>query len=94
MQFFYAKPLFIGTLQEVLKFPNTFETTLPKLFGHPSNQKNIAEGLVLKPIKNVCLSCGKRLILKNKPENTQKSKTQEKKKLQKFFIQLTKFGKH
>ncbi len=67
--FFYAEPLCRGTFEEVLKFPNTFETTLPKHYGHPSlNQENIAEGLVLKPIRAARMHNGQRVILKNKRE--------------------------
>lgn len=28
-KFFYAEPLFIGSLDDALKYPNTFQTTLP-----------------------------------------------------------------
>ena len=67
--FFFAEPLCTGTLKEILLFPNTFETTLPKHYGHPSlGSQNIAEGLVLKPIREQKLRNGKRVILKNKTE--------------------------
>jgi len=81
-KFFYAEPLFTGTLKEVLKFPNTFETTLPKHYGHPSlTQKNISEGLILKPIKTLRMHNGKRMILKNKTEEHLEVKKSKKEKM-------------
>lgn len=65
--FFYAAPLFSGKIKDAMEFPNTFETTIPSHYGHPSlGESNIAEGLVLKPMKNWYMPNGKRLILKNK----------------------------
>ena len=66
--FLFAEPLCTGSFQHVFDFPNTFETTLPKnYYDHPSlGPTNLAEGLVLKPIRNQHTPNGKRLILKSK----------------------------
>ncbi len=62
-----AKPLFSGTLDEVLQFNNTFESTLPKILGFPSpGEDNLAEGLVLKPRRTLYFATGSRIILKSK----------------------------
>ena len=82
--FFYAKPIFTGTLEEVLKISNTFESTIPELLGMPKLENNIAEGLVLKPIKSFYLPSGKRVILKSKTpqfSEVKKKPPQEKKDL-------------
>lgn len=67
--FFFAEPIITGTLKEILEFPNIFESTLPKHYGHPVlSEENIAEGLILKPLKERRLFPGnKRAILKSKP---------------------------
>lgn len=62
----YLKPLFRGSFQEVLQFPNQFLTTIPKLHGLPDIDQNFAEGVVIKPAKNMHFNNGSRIILKNK----------------------------
>ena len=64
--FLYAEPLATGTLQDMLNYPLGFVTTLPAKFGLPPlpDQKNTAEGIVIKPLKNILLESVK---ANNKP---------------------------
>ena len=56
----YARPLFIGSLQEALHFPIEFPSTMPALFGLPPLlQENKAEGVVIKPLKTLTISATK-----------------------------------
>lgn len=68
--FLYAEPLVIGTLQTMNSFPLGFESKLPAKFGLPALDKpNVAEGIVIKPLKNVVLDTKKgpkRVIFKRK----------------------------
>lgn len=64
----HAKTLFRGSLEECLKYPNDFESTLAKEFGLPEIKDNITEGVVIKPVRSTYFSSGSRLILKNKNE--------------------------
>ena len=71
--FFYAEPLVIGSLQEMLSYPVAFQTKLPAKFGLPpiDGKSNAAEGLVIKPLKTVQLETKKglkRVIFKRKLE--------------------------
>lgn len=53
--FFFASPLFEGTLSECVDFPNEFETTIPSRLGLPhldtgdDGMQNLAEGVVVRP---------------------------------------------
>ena len=72
--FMYAEPLCTGTLQQVLDYPLGFITKLPAKFGLPpiTEKPNVAEGVVIKPLKNVMLESKngpKRVIFKRKVEN-------------------------
>ena len=68
--FFYAEPLATGTLQDMISYPLGFESTLPRRFGLPALDKpNVAEGIVIKPVKNTILDTKKgpkRVIFKRK----------------------------
>jgi Rnl2 family RNA ligase len=79
----YAEPMARGTFAELCALSNVFATTIPKKLGHPAIDENVAEGLVIKPVVNVCLSTGSRVILKSKNEKfseTQKVKDTTKSK--------------
>jgi len=56
-KFFYAKPLFIGTFEDCCKYNYEFKSTIPKLLGlqplHKEYGDNLAEGVIIKPMKNV-----------------------------------------
>jgi len=75
--FFYAKPLFVGTLQECLAYPNNFEDPISGWLGLPSISNNTTEGVVIKPLYTKRFSSGERVALKNKNpkfrENTSKT---------------------
>ena len=70
--FLYAEPLATGTLQDMISYPLGFESKLPAKFGLPPLDKpNIAEGIVIKPIKDVFVESKKgpkRVIFKRKVE--------------------------
>ena len=73
--FFYAKILFQGTLDEALKFPNVFDSKIPAWLGLPEIENNMCEGTIVKTLKTKYFGNGSRVILKNKNEKwTEKSK--------------------
>ena len=75
--FLYSEPLLRGTLQDMTSLELGFETKLPAKFGLPplQDKKNTAEGIVVKPLKNVVLETKqgppRRVIFKRKVENFQ-----------------------
>lgn len=72
--FFYAKTLFQGSLEEALRFPNTFNSKIPDWLGLPL-LNNMCEGTIIKPLKTRYFGNGARVILKNKNEKwAEKSK--------------------
>lgn len=64
----YAKTLFQGKLEEALKYPNDFESTIPTYFDLPKIAANICEGTIIKPLEPSFFASGSRVILKNKNE--------------------------
>jgi len=66
----YSKPLGRGCFDDLLKLFDiqTFKSTLPAQFGLPELENNVAEGVVLKPIKNTWMPKGGRVIIKFKSE--------------------------
>lgn len=74
----YTEPLLTGTLQDMLGLELGFETKLPAKFGLPPLEgKNTAEGVVIKPLKNIVLDTSKgpqRVIFKRKVEQFQERK--------------------
>ena len=67
--FMYCKPICTGTYEQVFNFPLGFLTTLPALFKLPPVENNLAEGVVVKPMKNTVVQTSKgqkRLIFKRK----------------------------
>lgn len=69
--FLYAEPLVIGTLSDMINFPLGFDSTIPVKLGLPPlpKQSNIAEGIVVKPLKNSVVESKegkKRVIFKRK----------------------------
>ena len=57
VKMFYAKPLFIGKYEDCLNYNYEFETNIAKWLGLPPLSKeygkNLAEGIVIKPMKNI-----------------------------------------
>jgi Rnl2 family RNA ligase len=66
--FIFAKILFRGKLDECLKYPNMFVTTIPEYFGLPKIEGNICEGTVIEPTEVLFNGYGSRIIFKNKNE--------------------------
>ena len=71
--YLYAVPILTGTLQDMLSLELGFESKLPAKFGLPplEGKKNIAEGVVIKPLKNIVLDTTKeprRVIFKRLEE--------------------------
>lgn len=64
--FFYAKTLFRGTLQECLDFEKEYVTKIPTMLGLPTIEGNIGEGNVIKPVEPKFLFSGSRVVVKNK----------------------------
>ena len=77
-KFFYAKTLFKGSLNKVLEYDIVFNSTIPALLDLPVLEKNICEGVVIKPEKSTFIEKNLRLIIKRKnkewAEEVQKSR--------------------
>ena len=58
----YNKPLFRGSFQDALAYPNEFETKVAQK-GYGKGQ--ICEGVVIKPVKQILLK-GHKIMIKNK----------------------------
>ncbi len=72
--------LFEGTLSECLDYPNDGNSVLYKSFDLPEIEKNMMEGVVIKPDKTFYMGL-ERLVLKNKNEkHKEKEKTKKVKK--------------
>ncbi|MBV6626805.1 MAG: RNA ligase [Rivularia sp. (in: Bacteria)] len=74
-----AKPLFIGKYEEATAYNIEFESTIPQSLGLPQlQQKNKAEGIVIKPVKSFYIETRKgriRPIIKYKiPEFAEDSR--------------------
>ncbi|MDR2238661.1 MAG: RNA ligase, Rnl2 family [Chryseobacterium sp.] len=77
--FFYAEILFQGTLEEALKYPNVFNSKIPRWLGLPEIEDNMCEGTIVKTLKTRYFGNGARVILKNKNEKwVEKSKVERK----------------
>lgn len=69
--------LLLGNLYDCLKYSNSFNSTIPKMLGHPDlNEPNICEGIVIKPEHPLFLTNGNRVIFKSK-NDTFSEKTKE-----------------
>ncbi len=89
--FFYARILFRGTLQECLNYSNEFNSTIPELLGYPKLTDNVCEGVVIKPATTIFFGNGSRVILKNK--NKKWSEKSKKSKIPKIPVKLSDTGK-
>lgn len=76
--FFYNKELFRGTLDEALKYPNDFLSTIPERLGLPPIEGNITEGVVIKPVIPQFFGNGERIIIKNKNDKFKEKMTSRK----------------
>jgi len=70
----YAKTIFKGSITECLKYPNDFNSTIPKELGLPALEPNIVEGVVIKPVKVSYFNNGIRVMMKNKNEKWAENK--------------------
>lgn len=62
-----AQPLATGSFAEVAARPADFQSTIPAILGLPQlATPNFAEGLVIRPVRDVRLAGGKRVIFKHK----------------------------
>jgi Rnl2 family RNA ligase len=66
--------LFEGAFHDCLKYPNKFQTTIPRMFGLPEIENNICEGVVIKPENYKVFANGGRVILKNKNDKFSEKK--------------------
>ena len=64
--FVFARTLFRGTYHECLEQNETFQSTIPALYGMKPIEDNLAEGLVIRPVEARFLAGGSRVILKKK----------------------------
>lgn len=65
--FMYSQPLAVCTsFEEAVHYKIGFVTPLPAQFGLPSIEDNLAEGIVIKPMKNVVNDYKQRVIFKKK----------------------------
>ncbi len=82
----YAEPLLTGTLQAMLDFSLGWDSKIPAALGLPplpAGVKNPAEGVVVKPLKNILIQTAKgkslvRVIFKRKIEGFRETKPREK----------------
>ncbi|MDR1594439.1 MAG: RNA ligase, Rnl2 family [Prevotellaceae bacterium] len=65
-QFFYAKTLFKGTIDECLQYPNAFQSHISEWLGLPPIEDNICEGIVIRPSEPIYFHNGARVLLKSK----------------------------
>jgi Rnl2 family RNA ligase len=64
--FFYAKTLFRGTLDQCLQYPNNAPSLISEWLGLPPMENNICEGIIIRPVDPTYLGNGARVLLKNK----------------------------
>ena len=70
----YAKTIFEGSIEECLSYPNDFNSIIPSMLNLPPLEHNIAEGVVIRPVKTSFFNSGIRVILKNKNEKWAENK--------------------
>lgn len=79
--FLYAKPLFKGSLDDCLAYPNQFQSHVPGWLGLPEIDDNTCEGTIIRPAETKFLAGGSRVILKNKNDKfSEKQKQPDKSK--------------
>lgn len=72
----YAKELFIGKFEYAINHEIKFQSTIPKLLNLPEIKNNIAEGIIIKPLKNIIVDTKKgknRAIIKRKIDEFKES---------------------
>lgn len=81
--FFTAEPLFEGTLDECLAYPNDYQSTIPALLGLPPVADNVCEGNVIAPritrwFPHADPEQASRVILKNKNDKFSEKSNEKK----------------
>ncbi|MBF0452031.1 MAG: RNA ligase, Rnl2 family [Candidatus Magnetomorum sp.] len=76
--FLYAKPIFKGTFQECMSYPNKFQSQIPVWLGLPEINDNCCEGIVIKPVQPKFFGNSERVVLKNKNEKWAEKAKQKK----------------
>jgi len=84
----WSKPLFKGTFDECLYFPNEYESKIYAGFGLPKLENNICEGNVIKSWDRVDYMGDTRVIIKNKNDKFKEKETRTKPKKVKQVILL------
>jgi Rnl2 family RNA ligase len=75
--FFVAKPLFTGTFEECLNYPNTFQSTIPFCLGYDPPKNNEAEGIVIRPVKTLHFPSGRVMVKSKNPKFSERQKTKQ-----------------
>lgn len=55
-----------GTFDEVFAVNTEIDSTIPELLGLPKLEKNIIEGMVVRPNRNLTTAMHERIIIKKK----------------------------
>jgi Rnl2 family RNA ligase len=76
--FFYAKTLLQGNIDECLQYPNAFQSRIAEWFGLPPIDDNICEGVVIRPVEPTYFRNGSRLLLKSKNSRFAENKSVKK----------------
>jgi Rnl2 family RNA ligase len=68
---FFAAPLFVGKYEQAIDYSPAFDSTISRRLGFPKipNHQNKAEGVVVRPMKEILVSSKKgmvRAVIKNK----------------------------
>ncbi|MCL2131639.1 MAG: RNA ligase, Rnl2 family [Lentimicrobiaceae bacterium] len=82
--FFYAKTLFRGTLEQCLHYPNDSLSLIFEWFGLPPIEDNVCEGVVIRPVETSYLSNGSRILLKSKNARFAEKKSRKKRDAKPF----------
>jgi Rnl2 family RNA ligase len=86
--FFYAKTLFQGSLDDCLLYPNAFQSRIAEWLDLPPIDDNICEGIVIRPAEPVYFGNGSRLLLKSKNSRFAEKKS-VKKREPSLFVEPT-----
>jgi Rnl2 family RNA ligase len=62
-------------LKDALKYPNAFQSTIPRGLGLPDIEDNICEGVVIRPVVPMYLRNGSRVLIKSKNERFAEKKS-------------------
>jgi len=82
--FFYAKTLLRGTLEQCLQYPNDAMSLIPEWLGFPPIEDNVCEGVIVRPVKSTYLSNGARVLLKSKNARFAEKKARKKRESKPF----------